>query len=71
MTALATELRVVQPDDAYQLLVDAYAGLPDQNVATFHACLVLLLINQVGDAKVIHDAIAEALRVTRQRKNAS
>lgn len=68
MTALATDLALAKPDDVYQMMVDAYAGLSESDVAGFHACLTMLMINQIGDAAVISEAIDEALRITRQRK---
>lgn len=68
MTGLANDLRIARPDDSYQSLVDAYAGLTHAQVADFHACLTMLLINQVGDAGLVGRAIAEALRVVRSTK---
>jgi hypothetical protein len=59
--ALTTAPNVARADDVYQQLVDAYAQLPQQEVADFHARLILLLINQIGDHATITEAISAAM----------
>lgn len=62
MAALVREDRVRQPDDLYQLLVDAHRELPPAESRQLDACLVLLLANHIGDLEVVRDAVAEARR---------
>lgn len=60
MTALHTEPRLARPDDFYQALIDAHAGLDDAQSQALNARLILLLANQVGDHAVLLDALAAA-----------
>ena len=57
---LTTEPNIAQPDDFYQALIDAHAGLSDEQSAALNARLVLLLANQVGDLATLREAIAAA-----------
>ena len=57
---LTTEPNIAQPDDFYQALIDAHAGLSDEQSAALNARLVLLLANQVGDLAILREAIAAA-----------
>lgn len=51
-----------QPDDIYQMLIDAHDGLtPDQSEA-LNARLILTLINHIGDRTIIAQAIELARR---------
>jgi hypothetical protein len=52
--------RIDQPDDFYQALIEAHAGLSDAQSAALNARLILLLANQVGDAATLKEAIAAA-----------
>jgi hypothetical protein len=47
-------------DGFYEQLLDAQAGLSPEQVQAFSARLILLLANQVGDAKVLGECIAAA-----------
>lgn len=47
-------------DELYQALVDAHAGLTDEESAALNARLVLLLANRIGDASAIVEAIGAA-----------
>jgi hypothetical protein len=58
--ALTTEPNIAQPDDFYQALIEAHAGLSDEQSAALNARLVLLLANQVGDLATLREAIAAA-----------
>lgn len=49
-----------QPDDFYQALIDAHAGLTDAQSAELNARLVLLLANQVGDLQTLREALLAA-----------
>jgi len=47
-------------DTFYEQLLDAQAGLSPEQIEAFSARLILLLANQVGDAKVLGACIAAA-----------
>jgi hypothetical protein len=57
---LETEPNIPAPDDFYQMLIDAHAGLDDKRSAALNARLVLLLANHVGDLEALREAIALA-----------
>jgi hypothetical protein len=57
---LETEPNIPAPDDFYQALIDAHAGLDDHASAALNARLVLLLANHVGDLEALREAIALA-----------
>jgi hypothetical protein len=55
-----TQANIQQPDDFYQALIDAHAGLTDEQSAALNARLVLLLANQIGDLNTLRQAITAA-----------
>lgn len=57
---LNTEPRLERPDDFYAELIEAHAGLSDQQSAALNARLILILANQVGDLETLRAAIAAA-----------
>ncbi len=57
---LNTEPNIDRPDDFYQALIDAHAGLSEPQSAALNARLILLLANQVGDFDTLRAAIAAA-----------
>ena len=57
---LDSRTNIQQPDDFYQVLIDAHAGLTDEQSAALNARLVLLLAHQVGDLATLQQAIAAA-----------
>jgi hypothetical protein len=57
---LNTQPKLERPDDFYQALIDAHAGLSEAQSAVLNARLVLLLANQVGDLATLRAAIAAA-----------
>jgi anthranilate phosphoribosyltransferase len=57
---LITEPNIGRPDDFYQALIDAHAGLTEAQSAALNARLILLLANQVGDFETLRAAIAAA-----------
>lgn len=57
---LNTDPNIAQPDDFYQALIDAHAGLTEAQSAALNARLILLLANQVGDLETLRAAIAAA-----------
>lgn len=46
---MKTELALQDPDCIYEQLLDAHAGLTDEQSSALNARLILLLANQVGD----------------------
>lgn len=60
--ALNTQPNIDRPDDFYQALIEAHAGLSEQESAALNARLILLLANQVGDIDTLRAAI-DAARV--------
>ena len=58
--ALNTEPNIARPDDFYQALIDAHAGLAEAQSAALNARLILLLANQVGDLDTLRAAIEAA-----------
>ncbi len=58
--ALNPEPNIARPDDFYQALIDAHAGLTEEQSAALNARLILLLANQVGDLETLKEAIAAA-----------
>lgn len=59
-TMLKTEANISSPDDFYQVLIEAHAGLSEEQSAALNARLILLLANQVGDLETLKEAIAAA-----------
>jgi hypothetical protein len=57
---LWTDPRIANPDEFYQLLLDAHRGLSDDQGRKVMAKLLLLLGNHIGDVEVVRQAIAIA-----------
>jgi hypothetical protein len=60
---MKTLLNFQDADGFYELLLDAHAGLTLEQSQLLNARLILLLANQVGDAKVLKECV-EAARDT-------
>jgi hypothetical protein len=60
MAKLVIASRFSDPDEAYETLVDAHRGMPDEASAELNARLVLILANHIGDLDVLKEAIAVA-----------
>ena len=60
---LNTESNMSQPDNFYQMLMDAHRGLSDEQSVKLNAKLVLLLANHIGDMS----ALLAALKLARQQ----
>lgn len=58
---LNIEPNLDRPDDVYEMLIDAYRDLSDEQVQKMSARLILLLVNHIGDP----EALAEALCIAR------
>jgi hypothetical protein len=57
---MKTTLNLQDADGFYEQLLDAHEGLSDEQSALLNARLVLLLANQVGDAKVLKECVDAA-----------
>ncbi len=57
---MKTTLHLQDADAFYEQLLDAHAGLNREQSELLNARLILLLANQVGDARVLQDCIAAA-----------
>ena len=62
MTALNTELNLSAPDDLYEALVTLHHDLTHQQSQRVNAKLILLLMNHIGDRRVLDEAMARALQ---------
>ena len=60
MPGLLKQDRVSQPDELYQLLVEAHRDLAPAESRQLDASLILLLANHIGDLEVIREALDEA-----------
>jgi hypothetical protein len=59
---LRTEDRLAQPDELYQLLIEAHQGLSPEQSRQLDARLILLLANHLGDLEAMAEAVAVARR---------
>jgi hypothetical protein len=57
---LITTPNLGRVDDVYEQLIDAHAGLSDDQSTQFNAKLILLLFNHIGDEQVITEALIAA-----------
>ena len=57
---MKTTLLQADADDFYEALLDAHQGLSTEQSALLNARLILLLANQVGDARVLKDMVTAA-----------
>ena len=57
---MKTALNLPDADGFYEQLLDAHAGLTPEQSELLNARLILLLANQVGDARVLKDCIEAA-----------
>lgn len=57
------EPNIADPDGLYEALVNAHAGLSDQESAALNARLIFLLANQIGEPTILYDCIDNALRL--------
>ena len=60
MPQLITTPHLEAPDDFYEALIDAHAGLDSAASHALNARLVLLLANHVGSLAVLREALAAA-----------
>jgi hypothetical protein len=57
---MKTSLNLQDADTFYEQLLDAHQGLSREQSELLNARLILLLANQVGDARVLQECIAAA-----------
>lgn len=60
---MKTHLNLPDADGFYEQLLDAHAGLSKEQSDLVNARLILLLANQVGDAKALQECIEAARRL--------
>jgi hypothetical protein len=60
---MRTQLNFQDADAFYEQLLDAHDNLDAQQSAMLNARLILILANQVGDAKVLKECVAAAREV--------
>ena len=60
MAQYPKEIRVSQPDDLFEALVDAHENLTDAESCQMNSRLILLLANLVGDLDQVLAAINKA-----------
>jgi hypothetical protein len=58
---MKTSLNFQDADSFYEQLLDAHAGLSPEASQLLNARLILLLANQVGDAKVLKECVEAAI----------
>ncbi len=58
-----TTLNFQDADTFYEQLLDAHAGLGPEASELLNARLILLLANQIGDARVLQECIAAARKL--------
>ncbi len=57
---MKTDFNFQDGDTFYEALLDAHQGLGDEKSEALNARLIILLANQIGDAKVLADCLAAA-----------
>jgi hypothetical protein len=57
---MKTQLNLQDADGFYEQLLDAHEGLATEQSALLNARLILLLANQVGDARVLKECVEAA-----------
>ena len=60
MTDLTLDPNLSAPDDAYAALIAAHDGLTREESEALNARLILILVNHVGDLRLILQAIDTA-----------
>jgi hypothetical protein len=61
---MKTALNLQDADSFYEQLLDAHQGLSAEQSALLNARLILLLANQVGEAKLLRDCVEAAAKLT-------
>lgn len=58
--ALIRDVNLSDHDGFYEELLQAHDGLTNEEIRAFHAQLILILANHVGDREVLTEAMALA-----------
>ena len=61
--SMRTQLNFQDADAFYEQLLDAHIGLSREQSELLNARLILLLANQVGDARVLNECVEAARRL--------
>lgn len=62
MTDLILTPNLPDPDATYAQLIAAHEGLTQDESAAFNAKLILILVNHIGNPKILAQALEEASR---------
>ena len=57
MSKLDTAINLSRHDELYQQLLDLHEGRSEEESARINARLILILMNQIGDDKIVEEAI--------------
>ena len=57
MSKLDTAIKLSRHDELYQTLLDLHERRSEEESARINAKLILILMNQIGDDKIIEEAI--------------
>lgn len=57
MSKLDTTIKLSRHDELYQKLLDLHERRSEEESARINARLILILMNQIGDDKIIEEAI--------------
>ena len=57
MSTLDTTIKLSRHDELYQKLLDLHERRSEEESARINAKLILILMNQIGDDKIIEEAI--------------
>ena len=60
---MKTNPNLSDADGFYEQLMDAHTGLSAEQSELLNARLILLLANQIGDARVLSECIAAAIKM--------
>ncbi|OWY11291.1 hypothetical protein B6V74_04560 [Thioclava sp. F42-5] len=63
--SLITDLNLADHDALYERLIAAHEGLDEAESAAFNARLILILMNHIGDRRVLEEAFELAARAGR------
>ena len=57
MTMLTTAPNLTRPDESYARLIAAHEGLAEAESHAMNARLILILMNHIGDHRVLDEAV--------------
>jgi Protein of unknown function (DUF2783) len=71
MTLLRSDLQLSAPDDVYEAIISLGNGFDERTAHTALAAFALLIANQIGDGKIIYEAIAAVRQALKEYPEAS